>query len=304
MNSDVNRVADACADALRRYMSNPDEGALRDAYEIGRTALATGVGVLDMAHVCSHALTEVSAVPTDERWAGAAERFFTEALSPFEMAHRGFKDANAVLRRVNQLLEEQTRRIASLLHDEAGQLLTPLHLKLSDLARRVPSDAAEEIEAIRTLLRVLEERLRTISHELRPPILDHVGLAPALELLGESVSRRWGIGIQVRSALERPLPPSVETTVYRAVHEALMNVTRHAQATRVDVSLERDAHGIECTVADDGVGYDWSGSRPSVDGLGLAGIRERAVAFGGGLHVGPTLAGRGTVLTLRIPLEG
>jgi signal transduction histidine kinase len=306
MTHRLDRVETACAAAFRTYIDKPDESALRDAYEIGRAAMKEGAGVLDMAQVCSRALSAVAAEPAllqERPWRDAAVRFFAEALSPFEMAHRGFKDANAILRRVNQLLEEQACRMASLLHDEAGQLLTPLHLSLSALATKVPPEAAADIDGVRALLRALEERLRTIAHELRPPILDQVGLAAALELLCESVSQRWNVAIEMKGSPGGPLARSVETTLYRAVQEGLMNGARHARATRIVVSMHRHANQIQCDVADDGVGYDWKAGRPSVEGLGLGGIRERAEAFGGTMHVGPGAEQRGTTLTLHIPLE-
>lgn len=307
MIHDLGPVEAACTVALRTYLAKPDESALRDAYEIGRTAMKDGAGVLDMAQVCSRALAAVETEPASAPERASREtavRFFAEALSPFEMAHRGFKDANAVLRRVNQLLEDQACRIASLLHDEAGQLLTPLHLTLSALVAKMPPEAAADIETARNLLRALEDRLRTISHELRPTILDDVGLVAALDLLGESVSHRWNIPIDVRAEPGGPLPRSIESTLYRAVQEALTNVARHARATHIGVSIERYSHGIRCVVTDDGVGHDWSAGLPSAEGLGLSGIRERAVAFGGTLHLGPSEeGGSGTTLTLRLPLE-
>jgi signal transduction histidine kinase len=272
---------------------------LLDAYELGRKALGAGLGVLDMAHVFSRVLRSVG--PELSTGASDIERFFIEALSPFEIAHRGFRDANAALRRMNDMLEAQSRRIANALHDEASQMLTPLHLGLSDAARKAPPDVATDIESMRNLLLVIEERLRTLSHELRPSILDDLGLVPALELLATGMSKRWGLHVHVSASLDPPLPATVETTLYRVAHEALTNVVRHSGASEATVSIVRGPRTVACVIADNGKGIDPSASDDHTGGIGLAAIRERVGALGGLCRVLPTDGG-GTSVRADIPL--
>jgi len=295
------------AGALERYLAQPDETGLVAAYEVGRKALADGKGVLEMATVHSHALGGVlNPAPTDGERAHmleALEKFQNEALSPFEMAQRGFRDANLILRRVNEVLEGQVRRIAYALHDEAAQLLASVHLALADLAVKQP-ELSKEIHSTRTLLNQIEDRLRRLSHELRPPILEDLGLTAALEFLADSVSKRWGLPVSIQVTTDRALPVIVETTLYRIAQEALTNVARHSQATHAEVHLARQGHQVACSVSDDGIGFDAEtiATRPGPRGLGLIEIQERVVALGGVLRVGPR-AGRGTELTVEIPVE-
>jgi signal transduction histidine kinase len=300
-------LSDGYARALQRYLVQPDESALASAYEMGRKALADGKGVLEMATVHSYALANaLNQAHTDAERAlmlEALEKFQNEALSPFEMAQRGFRDANLVLRRLNDVLEGQVRRIAYALHDEAAQLLASVHLALADLAVKQP-DITKEIASTRTLLNQIEDRLRRLSHELRPPILEDLGLTAALEFLAESVSKRWGIPVAVQVMSDRDLPATVETTLYRISQEALTNVARHAQATRAEVYLVRNGNKVACSVRDDGIGFDAQAiaTRPGPRGLGLVEIQERVVALGGVLRVGPR-GERGTELTVEIPVE-
>src|SRR5205823_2679488 len=117
--------------ALQHYLSVPEEAALARAHELGRKALTDGLGVLDMATVHSRALAAALKRPLGDgeraQMLNALEKFFIEALSPFEMAHRGFWEANVVLHRLNDVLEGQAKRIASQLHDDAAQLLASVH---------------------------------------------------------------------------------------------------------------------------------------------------------------------------------
>jgi signal transduction histidine kinase len=159
----------------------------------------------------------------------AVERFFVEASSPFEMAFLSFREANVVLHRLNDVLEGQARRIAHALHDEAAQLLASVHLALAEIGVRFP-DAAKSMNDVRGLLEQIEDRLRNLSHELRPPILEDLGLIPALEFLADSVSKRWGLAVTVNAAIDGGVPATVETTLYRIIHEALINVVRHAES--------------------------------------------------------------------------
>jgi two-component system, NarL family, sensor histidine kinase UhpB len=302
------QLVDEYAVAFEAYLSEPAEFALLRAYELGRSALSRHMGVLDIATVHSRVLAAVLDRPLpggdSARLLEASEKFFVEALSPFEMAHRGFGEANAVLRRLNDMLEAQSKRIASALHDEAAQLLVPLHLGLVDVARKVPADVAQEIQVMRGLLDSIEERLRNLSHELRPPILDDLGLVPALEFLSDSISKRWGLRVSVEATIDGGLPATIETTLYRITREALTNVAKHARARQAHVSLLRASHAIVCSIRDDGIGFDTAAgvNREGRRGIGLSDIKERVTALGGILRLGPN-GDRGTALTVEIPLE-
>jgi signal transduction histidine kinase len=292
---------------LQHYLSEPEEPALARAHELGRKALTDGLGVLEMATIQSEAMSAALQGPfTDGEQARVlegVEKFFVEALTPFEMAHRGFWEANAVLHRLNEVLEGQAKRIAAALHDEAAQLLASVHLALADVASRLPSDRAQELQHARGLLDQIEQRLRNLAHELRPPILDDLGLVPALEFLCDSVSKRWGFRVTMQASIHQKLPATVETTLYRIAQEALTNVARHAKATAAQVSLRQGAHQIVCSIRDDGVGIDATaqGDGNRSPGLGLREIQERTVALGGQLRLGPNEP-RGTNLTIEIPL--
>jgi signal transduction histidine kinase len=303
----LEQLSDGYTRALERYLAKPEESALAGAYEFGRKALTDGLGVLEMATVHAHALAIVLKPACNGAQHAhaleALEKFQNEALSPFEMALRGFRDANLVLRRINDVLEGQVRRIAYALHDEAAQLLASVHLSLADLAVKQPV-VTKDVQSTRLLLDQIETRLRRLSHELRPPILEDLGLVAALEFLAESVSKRWGFPVAIQVANDRSLSATVETTLYRIVQEALNNVARHAKATRAEISLRRAESQITCSVRDDGIGFDAAAiaTRTGPAGLGLVEIQERVAALGGTVRVGqhPEL---GTELTVEIPLE-
>lgn len=294
---------------LREYLVRPDEALLEGAYGLGREALASGRGVLDMATMHSQAVAAVlassEATCDREQESGALDRFFVEAISPFEIAHRGFRDANLVLHRLNDVLENQAKRIAYALHAEASQLVASVHLALADVATRLPPERVREIQSVRGMLDQIEDRIRRISHELRPTILDDMGLLPAIEFLADGISQRWGIPVTVRGTIAASLPLPVETAVYRAAQEGLTNVARHAQASRAEVSLCQSPHLITCSVRDDGKGCDpavivapMNGRR----GLGLVEIRERTAALGGTLRLVPRRE-QGMDFIVEIPLE-
>ena len=294
--------------ALRRYLSEPEEPALARAHELGREALVEGLGVLDMATLHSTALAATLAQPLSDceraRVLEAIEKFFLETLSPFEMAHRGFWEAYVSLQRLNDVLEGQAKRIASQLHDESAQLLASVHFALAEVATQLPDDGAKTIHEARELLNQIEQRLRSLAHELRPPILDDLGLVPALEFLAETVMKRWGLPVCVDATIDRPLPATVEAMLYRTTQEALTNAAKHAQATRAQVTLQHRSHVISLSVCDDGVGIDVDAIAPGNGrrGLGLFEIEERVAALGGLLRLSAATP-RGTDLTVEIPLE-
>jgi signal transduction histidine kinase len=294
--------------ALEEYLAHPDEALLERAYGLGRQALAEGRGVLDMATMHSQALAGVlastHAIADRRQVSDALERFFVEAISPFEIAHRGFRDANLVLHRLNDVLENQAKRIAYALHAEASQLVASVHLALADVATRLPPERVKEIQSVRGLLDQIEDRIRRISHELRPTILDDMGLLPAIEFVADGISQRWGIPVAVRGAVTGNLPLPVETALYRAAQEGLTNVARHAHATSAEVTVQQSPHVITCSVRDDGKGIDPAAKSNSNGrrGLGLVEIRERMAALGGTLRLADRVE-RGTEFIVEIPLE-
>jgi signal transduction histidine kinase len=213
-------------------------------------------------------------------------------------------ETDHALRRLTDSLDHQARQIAQTLHDEAAQLLTPAQIALTEADRVAPPAARERIQAVREHLDQIEERLRRLAHEIRPRILDDLGLVPALDFLVESIRKRRDISISMDAAVEGRLPALVETTVYRFVQEALTNATTHGHATRIAIALERGAHALRCTIEDDGTGFDTAvvTAQPGERGLGLCGIQRQVETLGGTLSLDST-PGRGTLLTFAVPLE-
>jgi signal transduction histidine kinase len=305
----IRDLKDLYAGALRDYLADGGEAALQRAYELGRRAIGDGIGILDMVALHQEALQTVldeSRTPEPCRIAvDASQRFLSESLSPFEMTHRGFQEAVQALRRLNERLEEEARRIAHALHDDAGQLLASVHLVLEEVSTGLPARIRDRLKRVRGPLDEIEKHLRRLSHELRPTILDDLGLVPALEFLAQGVASRAGIAIKVEGAARPRLPAGVETALYRVVQEALRNTTKHATATRVDIRLEIAPEAASCTVKDDGRGFDPRAAldRKGERGLGLIGMRERLSALGGQFTI-DSAPGRGTELRIIIPLEG
>jgi two-component system NarL family sensor kinase len=173
------------------------------------------------------------------------------------------------------------------------------------VARDLPPPAQKRLQDVRRNLDEVEQRLRDLSHEYRPRILDDLGLRAALEFLAEGVAKRAGIRVVVQASLDDPLPPMVETTLYRFAQEALTNASKHARASEVTIRLERVAGEVRGSIRDNGIGFEVPEglSRPGDPGLGLRGIRDRVEALGGTLKV-MSGAGIGTELVATIPLEG
>jgi len=297
-------LQDQFTKALETHLTQGGEAALLSAYELGRTVLNERLGVLDVATLLQAALLAACQRRPREsvRTVQASADFVRECLSSFEMAHRAVREANTALRGLNELLEEQTRRISHELHDEAGQLLASVYLALDDIARDLPAPAAARVQSVKTLLDEIEVELRRLSHELRPTVLDDLGLMPALDLLAQSVSARTGLWVKIEGPRDDRFPSVVETVLYRIVQEALTNVGKHAQASAVTVVVRREARRVCCSVRDDGVGFDpGTAARSTGRGIGLIGIRERLAPLGGALSI-DAAPGSGTELRVAIPL--
>ncbi len=208
--------------------------------------------------------------------------------------------------RVLEAREEEKTRFARELHDELGQLLTALKMDLSWLRERLaPGEAAQKADEMAQLLDHTVSATRRISADLRPLMLDDLGLAEAASWLVEDFSRRSGIAVEARIAEDIPLESlskSAATAIYRAVQESLTNIARHSGAKRAWVLIEVDDGSLYVEVEDDGRGIappDLAKARS----LGLKGMRERVAYLGGALDIGRAARG-GTRLRLRMPLRG
>jgi signal transduction histidine kinase len=211
--------------------------------------------------------------------------------------------SDALLLRMHAGLERQARAIGQLLHDEAGQLLAAAYLALDDAQRHLPSAAHDHLQGVRGHLAAVEEHLRHIAHELRPRILDDLGLAGALEFLSRSFESRHGIPTRLSSRLDTRLPATIETVVYRIAQEGLTNVARHARASQVSIAVAISAGGLWCAISDDGVGFEMPAvAARRTAALGVYGLRDRVEALDGKVWVRSS-PGAGTDLIVRIPLE-
>ena len=206
--------------------------------------------------------------------------------------------------RAADLREREGQRISHELHEGVNQKLAALRLELSSLALDEPSDTVRK--RIAAMLTVLDESmasLRRISSDLRPAMLDDLGLHAAVEWLAREAARNMDIEVTVRLGEHEPLiDEQVATAIYRITQEALSNVGQHAKATDVQIALQPKDDGIQLTIQDNGVGFPERAMK-SQGGLGLMGARERAVMLGGRLDVQnpPGQGGRMTVWLPRHP---
>jgi len=301
-------VAARYKQALKKYLANKDdESSLHEAYELGREALREGIGLLDLTNIHHDALK--AELKDDPARPGTliqrlflANRFLDDILSPFEMARLGSQDANVALRRLYEVLEVEAKRIAHILHDESGQILATVYLELAEIKRNASEDVVKKVDYLTELLDEVREQLRRLSHELRPLILDQLGLMPALNFLADGVKIRNGLEVAITGSTDGRLHPSIETVLYRTVQEALSNVTRHSHANQARVNVMIKSNIIYCTIKDDGIGFEVShDKKASFQGLGLIGIQERVTALQGSLNVS-SAPGSGTTLQVSIPL--
>ncbi len=201
--------------------------------------------------------------------------------------------------------EEERTRIARELHDELGQVLTAFKMDVSWLGSKVAGDDAPVQAKLAGMGKLIDDTLdwvRRMSSDLRPIMLDDLGLRAAVEWLLEDFSRRHGIAAHLDACTkEFRLAPEYSTAAFRIVQECLTNVARHAGAGRVDVALRCGLGQLEITVSDDGRGFNpaASGQRKS---FGLLGIRERATSLGGDCRIVSATDGSGTTVSVSLPL--
>lgn len=191
--------------------------------------------------------------------------------------------------------EEERRRIARELHDELGQSLAAVKLHLATLGEGLPEGQRKEILEI--VDRAIDDT-RSLAYSLRPPLLDDLGLLPALRRLGEMVKAASGLEMQLNLEEGERLPRPVESLLFYVAQEAIRNVQKHAQAKHVVVTLHRELGKVILAVKDDGIGF-----RPQdPQGLGLRGIKERVEVTGGRMEI-VSSPGRGALVSAEVPYE-
>ncbi|HWQ15384.1 MAG TPA: PAS domain-containing sensor histidine kinase [Roseiflexaceae bacterium] len=212
----------------------------------------------------------------------------------------------ALSRQLMHVQEAERRRLASELHDEVGQALTAIQLNLQALA--ADSDRPAHVARLEDSMALVEQvlqRIRALSLDLRPSLLDDFGLVPALRWYVERQAGRAALEVSFDAApLDVRLAPELETACFRIAQEAVTNAVRHANARRLDIALHRSGAELHLTVSDDGRGFDTAAAHERASlgaSLGLLGMHERARALGGALSIDSQL-GRGTTVRARLPL--
>lgn len=271
----------------------------RPILTLARAARAVGEG--DLTHrVASWANDEIGELA--DSFNDMAEALTRAAL---ERSERDQLRAQYV-QRVIAAQEEERKRIARELHDSTSQSLTSLLLGLRRLAESSQEEEARKrSDELRVVASEALEEVHNLALQLRPSLLDDLGLPAALERLVEEARRRYGLRVDmaIHGLGDGRLPAEVETTIYRIVQEALTNVARHAMATMASVLLEKRGAELLAIVEDDGVGYEAGAPAGSRPGLGIYGMHERVALLGGRLAI-ESRPGHGTSLFVQVPLPG
>ncbi len=358
--------------ALRNYLAKRNERALHRAYELGRKIMADGFGIVEMARIHADALSVVlpgyDISSEGVRAAEIAGAFFRESLSPFEMSHRGFQDANLTLHQLNETLadrnrqfvtanirlkkevtdrrraetklresekhhrtlfsearvmqenlrylsnqvlkvqEEERKRISRELHDEVGQALTAVNVNLAVLSKAAGAGRKsfqKKLADSQNLLEQTMEIVHSFSRELRPAMLDDLGLIPALRSFTKNFAQRTGMQVSFKAcaAVER-MDIDQKTVLFRVAQESLTNVSRHAHASQGKVLIQKYKNGIRMEIADNGRSFQvkrYFSSRGQKR-LGLLGMQERVRLAGGHFRIA-SAPGKGTCVRVWVPVR-
>lgn len=228
----------------------------------------------------------------------------------FEAISQQREQLRALNQKLNEVQEAERKQLARELHDEMGQALTAISINLATIAQELPPNCAkpmlERLNESKMLTDQTLEQIRELSFRLRPAMLDDLGLVPTLRWYLKRYEKRVNLAVSLEvSGLNERLPVEIETALYRISQEALTNVTRHAQANQVQLTIQRYKTGVSFEIKDDGCGFDLEqvfGQEAPTSGTGLLGMRERIVLLGGVFKVN-SAPGAGTQVLIEIPLE-
>jgi signal transduction histidine kinase len=298
----INSLKNDYADLLRRYLQGEGERLMAPVRQLGQRALAAGLCLCDLAEIHLETLSLLLPALRGRPECPAIRNsgtFFAWTILPFERSILDSHEAVAALHHQNGEFEERAGQVAHSINEDILQLLAAARIMMHDC----PAGPSSCPPRIAVMLDSIESRLRSAAYELRPCILDDLGLSAAADWLVRKVGASAGVHAELATRLHCAIPADLATTLFRALQEALANVAVHAHAAHVRVRLDDVENTIRCTIADDGLGFepravfDAHGAR----GLGLIGIRENLRVLGGWLSV-DSAPGRGTEVVITVPL--
>lgn len=217
------------------------------------------------------------------------------------------KNMEALSQEILRVQEDERKRLSRELHDDVGQLLTAINVNIERMPKGTngfPPEAAKRVEDIRQLVTQVFESIRTLSRELRPMMLDELGLVPALQWYTKTFAQRTGIEVLFESdgAIE-DLDADAKVTLYRVIQESLSNVLKHAAAQHVVIDLLKVDGQIALRIQDDGKAFQVDAKEKLNSrgrGLGLLGMQERVKLINGTFAITST-EGRGTTIKVEVP---
>ena len=231
-------------------------------------------------------------------------RDVTQRMRAIEALRRSKEELSELGAAAHAAREQEKNRIARELHDELGQSLTMLRMDVAWCRAHVPDSVegfAAKLDRMEALLKTTVTATRRIASDLRPLMLDDLGLVPALEWLVQNMSQRSSVRCQF--SIDDPalsLPPAHSTAVFRIVQEALTNIAKHANASHAEVSIRREGDALQVRVRDDGIGFAMDDPRKP-DSFGLLGLRERITLLRGSATI-ESAPGAGTTIAIELPL--
>lgn len=242
-------------------------------------------------------LTQVDGSGQGERVAAdGAPEMAGVAAAYNDMLSRLEQERTRSVREVLRAQEQERARVARELHDEVGQTMTFLLLRLSMTSSKAPAELADDLQAVTAGVRTGLEQVRTMSRRLRPSGLADLGIGPALHTLIEDARRLVQIPIRLEVGRGLGRDEERDLVIYRVTQEALTNIVKHARANAVSIDLRRNEGHLELTITDDGVGIE------GVEGTGTYSMRERARLVGGHFER-ISSPGQGTRVILQVPAE-
>ncbi|MBN2103603.1 PAS domain S-box protein [bacterium] len=206
--------------------------------------------------------------------------------------------------------EEERKRLSRELHDEMGQALTAIKLNIATLQKSLAGSKSEQFTRLLNetdhLTQNLMDDMHRLALELRPSILDDLGLTPALKWYTKQFAKRYDIKVSLQiQAMERRLPVEHETILYRIIQEALTNIAKYANASRVTIRLQHSDKAVYASILDNGRGFDmkaFEARGPDQRGIGLVGMHERVAAVNGVVNIRSRLE-KGTTVKIVLPLR-